>query len=126
RGASGGIVLAAAIAQYASGWQVADQIESTEEISFDRGAMALRGRRKRTLHAISLSEAPTPLSPSAETARVFADGLIAAGLDKLPWSKPLKQWRDRVMFFRRAEGESWPDLSDAALAAKSEAWLVPA
>ncbi len=43
------------------------------------------------------------LSPSAETARVLADGLIAAGLDQLPWSKPLKQWRDRVMFLRAAE-----------------------
>ena len=45
------------------------------------------------------------LSPSAETALVLAAGLAAAGLDKLPWSKPLKQWRDRVMFLRRAEGE---------------------
>ena len=41
--------------------------------------MALRARRKRTLHAITLSEAPMALSPSAETARVFADGLVAAG-----------------------------------------------
>jgi ATP-dependent helicase HrpB len=52
--------------------------------------------------------------------------LIAAGLDRLPWSKALKQWRDRVMFLRAAEGEPWPDLSDNALAATSEAWLVPA
>jgi ATP-dependent helicase HrpB len=88
--------------------------------------MALRGRRRRTLHAITLSEAPVALSPSAETARVFAAGLVAAGLDKLPWSKALKQWRDRVMFLRKAEGDSWPDLSDAALAADCEGWLVPA
>ena len=45
------------------------------------------------------------LSPSAETAQASADGLIAAGLDRLPWSKPLKQWRDRVMFLRKAEGD---------------------
>ncbi len=30
------------------------------------------------------------------------------------------------MFLRKAEGEGWPDLSDAALAAQSEDWLVPA
>jgi ATP-dependent helicase HrpB len=91
--------------------------------------MALRARRRKTLHAITLSEAPLALKPSAETAAVLADGLIAAGLDKLPWSKPAKQWRDRVMFLRKAEGEasqhSWPDLSDDALAAQREAWLVP-
>ncbi|MEH2530120.1 ATP-dependent helicase HrpB [Bradyrhizobium sp. AZCC 1588] len=124
--AQGRILLAAPIAQGDIESHFADQIESTEEISFDRGAMALRARRKRTLHAITLSEAPMALSPSAETARIFAAGLVAAGLDKLPWSKSLKQWRDRVMFLRKAEGESWPDLSDAALAAGAENWLVPA
>ena len=29
------------------------------------------------------------------------------------------------MFLRKAEGDSWPDLSDAALAADGENWLVP-
>jgi ATP-dependent helicase HrpB len=124
--ASGRILLAAPITQEEIERHFADQIESTEDVSFDRSAMALRARRKRTLHAITLSDAPMALSPSAETARVFADGLIAAGLDKLPWSKAVKQWRDRVMFLRKAEGEPWPDLSDAALAAQGETWLVPA
>ena len=124
--ASGRILLAAPITLAEIERHFADQIESTEEISFDRNAMALRARRKRALHAVTLSEAPMALSPSAETARIFADGLVAAGLDKLPWSKALKQWRDRVMFLRKAEGESWPDLSDAALMATSDEWLTPA
>jgi ATP-dependent helicase HrpB len=124
--ANGRILLAAPIAQTEIELRFADQIETADEISFDRGALALRARRKKTLHAITLSEAPLALKPSAETARVLADGLAAAGLDKLPWSKPLKQWRDRVMFLRKAEGEPWPDLSDDALAAQREAWLVPA
>ena len=124
--AHGRILLAAPIAQEDIETRFSDQIESTEEISFERNAMALRARRKKTLHAITLSEAPVALSPSAETARIFAAGLVAVGLDKLPWSKSLKQWRDRVMFLRKAEGDSWPDLSDAALAADGDNWLVPA
>jgi ATP-dependent helicase HrpB len=124
--ANGRILLAAPIAQGDIEQRFAAQIETTDEISFDRSALALRARRKRTLHAITLSEAPLALKPSAETARVLADGLIACGLDKLPWSKPLKQWRDRVMFLRAAEGEPWPDLSDDALATQREAWLMPA
>ena len=123
--AQGRILLAAPIAQEEIERRFADQIENAEEISFDRGAMALRARRKKSLHAITLSEAPMSLSPSAETAKIFGAGLIAAGLDKLPWSKSLKQWRDRVMFLRKAEGDSWPDLSDDALAASSETWLEP-
>jgi ATP-dependent helicase HrpB len=128
--ASGRILLAAPITLTDIELRFADQIEIADEISFDRAAMALRARRKRTLHAITLSEAPMALSPSAETARVLADGLVASGLDKLPWSKPLQQWRDRVMFLRKAEREAsqspWPDLSDDALAAQREAWLMPA
>jgi ATP-dependent helicase HrpB len=128
--ANGRILLAAPITQAEIEMRFADHIETADEISFDRNAMALRARRKKTLHAITLSEAPLALRPSAETARVLADGLISVGLDKLPWSKPAKQWRDRVMFLRKAEGEasehSWPDLSDDGLAAQREAWLVPA
>jgi ATP-dependent helicase HrpB len=124
--AAGRILLAAPITQAEIELHFADQIETADEISFDRGALALRARRKRTLHAITLSEAPLALTASEATARILADGLIAIGLDRLPWSKPSKQWRDRVTFLRKAEGESWPDLSDAALAARREDWLVPA
>ncbi|MCK1398270.1 ATP-dependent helicase HrpB [Bradyrhizobium sp. 4] len=124
--ASGRILLAAQISQDEIEQHFAEHIESVEEISFDRGAMALRARRKRALHAITLSEATLAVSPSEDTARIFADGLIAAGLDRLPWSKLAKQWRDRVMFLRKAEGDSWPDLSDDGLIARRDDWLVPA
>jgi ATP-dependent helicase HrpB len=128
--ANGRILLAAPIAQAEIELFFADQIETADEIAFDRGAMALRARRRKKLHAIALSEAPIALKPSAETASVLAEGLIAAGLDKLPWSKALQQWRDRVMFLRKAEGDTsehhWPDLSDDALAVQREQWLVPA
>jgi ATP-dependent helicase HrpB len=128
--AQGRILLAAPIASADIEQHFADQIEIADEISFDRDAMALRARRKRTLHAITLSETPLTLSPSAETAQVLADGLVSSGLDGLPWSKPLKQWRDRVMFLRTAEAGAsanpWPDLSDDALAAQREVWLTPA
>ncbi|MGH6716397.1 MAG: ATP-dependent helicase HrpB, partial [Bradyrhizobium sp.] len=64
--ASGRILLAAPIAQDEIELHFGDQIESADEISFDRHAMALRARRKRRLHAVTLSEAPLPLIPSAE------------------------------------------------------------
>lgn len=124
--ASGRILLAAQIAEDDIERHFAEHIESADEVFFDRGAMALRARRKRVLHAITLSEATLAVSPSEETARIFADGLIAAGLDRLPWSKAAKQWRDRVMFLRKVEGESWPDLSDDGLIARRDDWLVPA
>jgi ATP-dependent helicase HrpB len=103
----------------------ADEIETDDEISFDAASMALRGRRKRKLHAITLGEQTMKVAPASDTARILADGLAQAGIARLPWSKALQQWRDRVMFLRKAEGEAWPDLSDAALAAERHAWLAP-
>jgi ATP-dependent helicase HrpB len=127
--AQGRILLAAPITPAEIEAHFADQIETADEVAFDRGAMALRARRRKRLHALTLSEAPLALKPSAETAAILADGLIAAGLDKLPWSKPAMQWRDRVMFLRKAEGGAsenpWPDLSDKALASRRETWLLP-
>ncbi len=123
--ASGRILLAAPLAGEDIERHFADQIETKDEIVFDRNAMALRGRRKRSLHAITLSESPLALTPSDKTARILADGISDVGIDKLPWSKAAKQWRDRVMFLRKAEGETWPDLSDDGLVAKREEWLVP-
>ncbi|WP_441231409.1 ATP-dependent helicase HrpB [Tardiphaga sp. 215_C5_N2_1] len=124
--ANGRILLAAPITQADIEARFADQIENTDDVTFDRASMSLRGRRKRVLHAITLSEAPFTLKPSEDTARVFADGLVATGIDRLPWSKALQQWRGRVMFLRASEGDAWPDLSDTALAAARESWLMPA
>ncbi|MBN9595160.1 MAG: ATP-dependent helicase HrpB [Afipia sp.] len=124
--ANGRILLAARIAQLEIEQQFADHIQTDDEITFDRAAMALRARRRKKLHAITLSEQTLAVLPSGETARVLADGLVAAGIDRLPWSKALKQWRDRVMFLRAASPEDWPDLSDNALAETRADWLVPA
>ncbi len=124
--AQGRILLAAPITLAEIEAHFAAHITSDDEISFDRNASALRARRRKRLHAITLSEHPLSITPSAESARVLADGLIDRGIDRLPWSKPLKQWRDRVMFLRAASPDEWPDLSDAALAARREDWLVPA
>jgi ATP-dependent helicase HrpB len=123
--AQGRILLAAPITLAEIEQRFAHEITDTDDVSFDRAALALRARKRRGLHAITLSEQPKPVTPSAETARIFADGIVDAGLDKLPWSKALKQWRDRVMFLRKAEGDEWPDLSDAALGARRDDWLLP-
>ncbi|WP_407654481.1 ATP-dependent helicase HrpB [Bradyrhizobium prioriisuperbiae] len=124
--AQGRILLAAPVTLVEIEAHFAGHIKSDDEITFDRSAMALRARRRKRLHAITLSEHPLPITPSAESARVLADGLIERGIERLPWSKPLKQWRDRVMFLRAASPDEWPDLSDTALAVRREDWLVPA
>lgn len=119
------ILLAAPIALQEIEARFADQIEQREEITFDPASASLRGRRSDRLGAIVLREQPIRLEDHAEAPRILARGIARLGIDKLPWTKSLRQWRDRVMFLRRAEGHEWPDLSDRALAASAEEWLAP-
>ena len=124
--AQGRIVLAAAITPAEIEARFADHIAAKEEMTFDAPSLSLRGRRLRRLGAITLAEQPIAVAPGEDAARALAAGIAKAGLDRLPWTKALAQWRDRVMFLRRAEGDEWPDLSDAGLAARVDDWLTPA
>jgi len=72
-----------------------------------------------------LAEQAKPVVPDADTAKLLAGGIARLGIGKLPWSKAQVQLRDRVMFLRRAEGEEWPDVSDATLARTAGEWLAP-
>jgi ATP-dependent helicase HrpB len=124
--AQGRIVLAAPLTLAEIEAQFADRIESRDEIAFDAASASLRARRLRRLGAITLAEQPLTVVADDASARMLAQGAARLGIERLPWTKPLRQWRDRVMFLRRAEGDEWPDLSDAALAATAVDWLAPA
>ncbi|HZP77881.1 MAG TPA: ATP-dependent helicase HrpB [Pseudolabrys sp.] len=119
------IVLAAAISADEIDAHFADHIASREEVSFDAASASLRARRVRRLEALTLAEQPMPVATGLETAHVLAQGILGLGLARLPWSKALTQFRQRVMFLRQAEGDEWPDLSDAALADNAAQWLEP-
>jgi ATP-dependent helicase HrpB len=123
--AQGRILLAAPISLAEIEARFADRLATREEIAFDAASASLRGRRLRRLGAIALSEQPLQIVPGDPTARMLAAGIAGLGIGRLPWTKSLRQWRDRVMFLRRTEGEDWPDLSDAALAAGAAEWLAP-
>jgi ATP-dependent helicase HrpB len=124
--AQGRIVLAASLSLSEIETLFADRIENRDEVVFDAASVSLRARRLRRLGAVALAEQPMKVVPSDETARMLADAMARLGIERLPWSNPLRQWRDRIMFLRRAEGDEWPDLSDAALAATASHWLAPA
>ncbi len=99
-------------------------IESVEELAFDRASASLRFRRRRRLGALVLAEQTLAVPQDERSAHALARGALALGLARLSWSKALRQWRDRVLFLRRAEGEPWPDLSDGRLAEDPD-WLAP-
>ena len=133
--AQGRIVLAAPLTLGEIETQFSDRIASRDEVTFDDASASLRARRLRRLGAIALVEQPIQVKPGDDSGRMLAAGIGRRGIDRLPWTKSLRQWRDRIMFLRRIDlpstrdrnaGEEWPDLSDAALAATAADWLAPA
>jgi ATP-dependent helicase HrpB len=124
--AGGRILLAAPLTLTEIEAHFADRVEAREDVTFDGESASLRGRKSRRLGALVLSEQAVPVEPSEQTAQKLAKGIASIGSAKLPWSGSLQQWRDRVMFLRRSEGDEWPDLSDAALAGSVSDWLAPA
>ena len=119
------ILLAAPISAAEIERRFADQIEIRQEVTFDPASASLRARKARKLGAVALSEQITAMKPDETTARILSDGVVKLGFSRLPWTKALSQWREREMFLRSAEGDEWPDLSDAALASRAAEWLTP-
>jgi ATP-dependent helicase HrpB len=124
------VLLAAPITLAEIEARLSAHIEARDEVTFDRASASLRVRSLRRLGAVTLTEQSLPVRPDDATAKILADGIAKLGLDRLPWSKALRQWRDRVMFLRAAErgsakGDEWPDLSDVALTASIGDWLAP-
>jgi ATP-dependent helicase HrpB len=124
RAASARILLAAPLTLEDIEAVAGASIQTADDLTFDRQAAALRARRRRRLGALVLAEQTLAVPRDEPTAFALAGGVLSLGVERLPWSKALKQWRDRVMFLRRAEGEAWPDLSDETLA-KDPEWFAP-
>jgi ATP-dependent helicase HrpB len=119
------ILLAAPIALAEIEQHFGERIVQREEVTFDTASARLRGRRTTRLGALVLSEQVFAPAPSEENARNLAAGIAGIGLARLPWTTALRQWRDRVMFLRRSEGDPWPDMSDQGLTAAADEWLAP-
>jgi ATP-dependent helicase HrpB len=124
--AQGRVILAAALVLAEIEALFAERIESREEVVFDAGSASLRARAVRRLGVLVLASQPVAVAPSEQHARLLSEAIVRLGIERLPWTKALRQWRDRIMFLRRTTGEEWPDLSDTTLARNAAGWLAPA
>ncbi len=128
--ASSARILAAAPMSLADVEQAAGaDIVSSAEMIFDRASASVKAANVRRLGAIVLARQPLSAT-SAAAAIALAQGIASLGIDRLPWTKAQKQWRDRVMFLRNAQASDndenpWPDVSDLALASSPADWLAP-
>lgn len=127
RAASARILAAAAMSAAQVEEAAGADVVAGEDMIFDRASASVKASRVRRLGAIVLARQPLPVS-GPQAARALAEGVAALGVERLPWTKAQKQWRDRVMFLRAAHAggdNPWPDLSTGALAQSAPDWLAP-
>ncbi len=96
-------------------------------VRWDAAARALVSRRERRFDRITLESKPAGRPDPALAAQALTEAVGELGLEALPWTDALRQWRERVRCLREWMPElGLPDLSDEALLATREAWLKPA
>lgn len=109
---------------------LAEQVSCVDLLDWDEREGVLRAERQRKVGELVLSSEPlTGLDESAR-GRALLNLVRRKGLELLPWTPELRQWQARVSLLRQldlsAQSQSeWPDVSDAALLASLEDWLLP-
>jgi ATP-dependent helicase HrpB len=100
-------------------------IRTEEAVAFDEASGRVVARRRRTLGALVLGEAPLPNPDSEAVASALLEAVRSRGLTALPWSKEAERLRARLAFLHHHLGGDWPDVSDAALLETLDVWLGP-
>ncbi|GAB1594986.1 ATP-dependent helicase HrpB [Lysobacter claricitrinus] len=102
---------------------------SEDRVVWDANARAIAAVRERRFDRIVLESKPLPKPDPSRYADALVDAVRQLGVDELPWTEPLRQWRERVRSLRAWMpdlADALPDMSDEALLASLDAWLKPA
>jgi ATP-dependent helicase HrpB len=98
----------------------ADRIHWQAVCDWSRREARVLTRRQERFGALVLDDRPWPDAPPEAIARAALEGLRLLGL---PWTAAARRLRARAALARSTD---WPEISDTALLASAEGWLLPA
>jgi len=96
-----------------------DRFRWREGVEWSRRDGRVRARRQEMFGALVMDDRAWPEAPPEALARAALDGLRQIGL---PWTNAARRLRARITL---ARGDDWPEVSDEALLARAEDWLLP-
>ena len=109
---------------------LAEQVAARDELEWDEREGVLRAERQRRVGELVLSREPLPTLDEEARGKALLALVRRKGLELLAWTPELRQWQARIGLLRQLELDAgdtsdWPDVSDAALLARLEDWLLP-
>ncbi len=106
---------------------MASRLERSDSVEWNAREQAVLARRVLRLDGLVLEERALPEVPREEARAAMLEGIRQLGVESLPWSREARDLQARVAFVRGLGDahEGWPDLADAALAARLSDWLAP-
>lgn len=119
------IFLAAPVSFEALTGHFEERISERSKIVWDSVRKAVKARREICFGKVVLKDFPIPGPDPVLVGKALCEGIREEGLHILPWTKPLRAWQARVLLLRNLTGgNAWPDVSDEALSASLEKWLL--
>jgi ATP-dependent helicase HrpB len=104
----------------------ADRIEKRESVRWDRRMQSVSAKIERRLDGLVLEERPIQNPDPELLVTAMMEGVNDLGLDALSWNEAARSLQERVMIMKGLEPEqSWPDLTEEALARSVGSWLRP-
>jgi ATP-dependent helicase HrpB len=104
-------------------------VQEVEHVEWDYRKDRFIAEHRRLVGAIPLSAQPMESIPEVARSEALLGVIRKKGLEVLPWSENLQQWRARIILLHSLvepdENNPWPDLSDGGLMATLDDWLLP-
>lgn len=102
------------------------RFSDTERVFWDDDARRISAVRERRFDRIVLDSRPIANPDRSRYPEALADAVRQLGLQALPWTQRLQQWRARVRCVAVwCPDLDLPDLGEPALLATTEDWLLP-
>lgn len=120
-----GVRLAAAIDVEVVEQVAAADIVQHRVVAWNDARGDLEEKIERRLDALVLTSVSGRPGPGPDAVEALVAHVRSAGLGALSWSGKARSVQGQAAFAHRHLGEPWPDLSDDALLADLDSWLVP-
>ncbi|MHC2991598.1 ATP-dependent helicase [Pontibacter sp. HJ8] len=119
------VLLAAPLSRQEILKHFSDQLEELQEVRWDAATERVLARQITRIGALVLEEKPLGKPDPELVSAALLQALEEKGIERLPWSEEARRTRQRMSFLYQLEPGNWPDVSDEALAATMEEWLLP-